>query len=549
MHQVSRDPHKKVSRRVACLLGFALGATALAVPVTASADTTWTKISSDSASSITVPEIGILGSTAVVTWEQDTSPTTQDILSDTFQTSPANDVASGVPSKVADGWDEADYRQALIPTPAGGLEIAFGGIHSTVLGDPLVGLIGATHNADGSWTPPTTIATGGGSSQADSGVLSGAVPFVANNATGALNILVNPVAPTSTVTSDPQTQLPAGSDAYLPKLGVDSAGHVWVAWYSSGTSNGLYVQQLDATTGQPIGAPALAPGSNNIDNNAQGTALACAATCRLVYIDEPSGASSGKLESWWIGQAAPTTIASMPDTGVFADAYRSDGHLWVAWWNGKTYSYELGDATGAGGTVQDAGLPAGGGMGAYAIRIAAVGENLLMGVNFNYKSGQGVYGIFVNDVAPPAPVTFAPGPRQTTLVATPGGKGFRIQVQYRVPAICKPGCAAHAELRTRNGRQQYATAPLPGDGKVVLGTRPSVRLPGGKKVRFYLTISKAELRKAPFTTVGGNRVANTRLRVWLTTKSGQELTVRDGRIAVSIARIKSGALPGLAGIL
>ncbi len=83
----------------------------------------------------------------------------------------------------------------------------------------------------------------------------------------------------------------------------------------------------------------------------------------------------------------------------------------------------------------------------------------------------------------------------------------------------------------------------------MLGTRPSVKLPGGKKVRFYLTVSKAELLKSPFTTVGGNRIANTRLRVWLTTPKGQELAIADGRIAVSIARIKSGALPGLAGIL
>jgi hypothetical protein len=539
--------------RFRCIAMLALACTALAVlPAAASADSTWTKISSDSDASITVPEIGILGSTAVVTWEQDTSQSTEDILSDTFQPSPANDVANGVPGKVVDGWADADYRQALVPTPSGGLEIAFGGIHSTAGGDPLVGLIGATHNADGSWTAPTTIATGSGSAQAETGVLSGAVPILASNATGALNILVNPTGPASTVTSDPQTQLPSGSDAYVPKLAIDSAGHVWVAWYASGTSNGLYVQQLDQTTGQPIGAPAFAPGSNTIDNNAQGTALACAATCRLVYAQEPSGASSAELVSWWIGQAAATKIASMPDTGVFSDAYRSDGKLWVAWWNGKSYSYELGDATGAGGTVQDAGLPSGGGTGAYAIRIAPVGENLLMGVNFNYQSGKAIYAVFVNTVAPPAPVTYAPGPRQTTLVSTPGGKGFRIQVQYKVPAVCKPSCSAHAELRIRLGRQQYAvsaTAPLPGDGKVVLGTRGSVKLPGGKKVRFYLTISKAELKKAPFTTVGGNRVANTRLRVWLTTKSGQVLTVRDGRIAVSIARIKSGALPGLAGIL
>jgi len=40
------------------------------------------------------------------------------------------------------------------------------------------------------------------------------------------------------------------------------------------------------------------------------------------------------------------------------------------------------------------------------------------------------------------------------------------------------------------------------------------------------------------------------LRVWYTPKgSKQALSVRDGRIKVSIARIKSGALPGLSGIL
>ena len=44
-------------------------------------------------------------------------------------------------------------------------------------------------------------------------------------------------------------------------------------------------------------------------------------------------------------------------------------------------------------------------------------------------------------------------------------------------------------------------------------------------------------------------VGDTRLRVYLTTRSGTVLAVRDGHIKVSIARIKSGALPGLTGIL
>jgi hypothetical protein len=544
--------------RIRCVgVVLLVGAALVALPAQAAADTQWTKISSDFASNITVPEIGILGSTAVVTWEQDTGPSTADIVSDTFQTSPANDVANGVPGKAATGWASLDRTQALVPTTTGGLAIAFGGIHSTNSSDPLIGLIGATHNPDGSWTAPTTIATGDGASSVWSGVLSGSTPIFAGDAAGSVSILVNPTSITSTRTAELGAQLGPGTDGYQVKLALDSSGRLWVAWYSLGAGHtGIYVQQLDQATGQPIGTPVLAPNSENIDNNSFGTALACAASCRLVYGEAPAGTNTDLLVSWWIGQAAPTTIANLNGTGqtagrVVADAYRSDGRLWIAWFNGKTYSYVLGDGTGAGGTVQDAGAPSTAN-GAYALTIAPVGDNLLMGADFNYKAGQNVDAIFVNDVAPPAPVTTAPGPRQNALLTTPGGKGFRIQVQYRVPSACKPSCTAHAEIRTRSGRQLYAvsaTAPLPGDGKVVLGTRGSVKLPGGKKVRFYMTISKAQLLKAPFSTVGGNRVANTRLRVYLKTKSGEELTVRDGRIAVSIARIKSGALPGLSGIL
>ena len=46
-----------------------------------------------------------------------------------------------------------------------------------------------------------------------------------------------------------------------------------------------------------------------------------------------------------------------------------------------------------------------------------------------------------------------------------------------------------------------------------------------------------------------SRLAQTRLRVIVHTASGSTLYVRDGQIKVSIARIKSGALPGLRGIL
>ena len=88
-------------------------------------------------------------------------------------------------------------------------------------------------------------------------------------------------------------------------------------------------------------------------------------------------------------------------------AYRADGRLWVAWFDGKTYRATLGDATGAGGVVQDAGVPKGTASGAYALSSIAVGDNLLLAANYGWDAtgDQLPFAVFVNTVAPPAPVT------------------------------------------------------------------------------------------------------------------------------------------------
>ena len=183
----------------------------------------------------------------------------------------------------------------------------------------------------------------------------------------------------------------------------------------------------------------------------------------------------------------------------------------------------------------------------------AIGDDVLLYVNAATPLSASAWkeAIWVNRVGLPTATPDTSGPRDVDVGVVPGSKGksFRIQVQYRVKTRCSNPCRARGELRTRTGRRTFATAPLPGDGKVVLGTRLGLKLPTTKKVRFYITISKAALLKTPFHTEGGSRVAETRLRVWLKTPSGEVLTVRDGRIKVSIARIKSGALPGLRGIL
>jgi uncharacterized repeat protein (TIGR01451 family) len=139
--------------------------------------------------------------------------------------------------------------------------------------------------------------------------------------------------------------------------------------------------------------------------------------------------------------------------------------------------------------------------------------------------------------AVPVTTTLEPGPNHT----------FRIQVIYTLRTPCAQPCRAHADLRTRSGPRTYARA-LPGDG-TLLGSRSGLVIPAGKQIRFYITIDKATLMKAPFHTEGGYRVAETRLRVYLHTSHGTVTTIHDGHIKVSIARIKSGNLPGLNGIL
>ena len=347
---------KRIAAVAATLVMLAVGAPA------AGADTTWTKVSGDYNANIVVPSLGLTGTTAVVAWTQATGPLTQDIDTVSFTTSPTQDVVGPSASKAAQAWASLDYTHALFTPPGGGLALAFAGIHSTTTSDPLIGLATTLRNADGSWAAPFVVSsTSAGPSTA---VLSGATPFIAGYATEGIDVFNGLVNHSPTPDQNLQPQL-GGCCGYVPKMALDSAGHMWIAWYSNATgSTGEYVQQLDPATAAPIGPPVLAPNSESSNNNSFGTALACAATCRLVYGNSPAASNTDLIVSWWPGQGAPTTIADLAGTGqgagrVLTAAYRADGRLWVAWFDGKTYRATLGDGTGAGGEPQDAGVPKG----------------------------------------------------------------------------------------------------------------------------------------------------------------------------------------------
>ncbi len=155
-------------------------------------------------------------------------------------------------------------------------------------------------------------------------------------------------------------------------------------------------------------------------------------------------------------------------------------------------------------------------------------------------------------IATGAPYPSPAIPANPNLQYNPQTGQFFVRIQYRIreselKRLCKRGCPSTVEIRSRAGRRLFGG--LPGDG-AVLGSRTGIRIKAMKrKLRIDIPINKARLRDLDFTTVGGFRVGETRTRIVLRTPAGDALTVRDGRIRISIARIESGALPGLQGIL
>jgi hypothetical protein len=536
--------------------GFAIATALLALGAAAAPACagSWAKVSSDYDASTTIPELIQDGSNVLVAWRLDYSTQAAENDAQRFASTVARPYTPSGGRLVSLAGYVTLQNPAVFATPAG-VELAVGGTRSIQPGETLSGLLLAGRNPDGSFATPVVAGLPGG--ELDALALADGTPIMASNESGGIHVLRGTVPTSSGIDLQPAL---GGCCGYHPALGLDASGRQWIAWYSNATGNvGIYVQQLDPATGGPVGTPAKAPNSQSVYNNSFDTALACAATCRVVYGGGP-GAAETQIESWAPGESGPTAIGTVPATAVagrvVTAAYRSDGRLWVAWWDGSTYRYTLGDATGKGGQVLDATRPevaAGFNGNAFALSSLAVGNDLVLAANWNGSLAHDGMATFVNRVASATvpPATPAPGPRDVTVTTTPNGKGFRIQVQYRVPASCGKTCKAHAEIRTRSGKRRYrmAAPKLPGDGPVVLGARGTVKLPAGRKVRFFMTVSKAALLKTPFHTEGGFRVAETRLRVWLKTPKGQVLTVRDGRIKVSIARIKSGALPGLRGIL
>jgi hypothetical protein len=345
-------------RRALTLAAAALLGLAAAAPAALGAG--WAKVSGDDVSGIDQAPLVVNGSRVVAAWPSGTgSNLAGSIAFRGWAPTPAAPLAGAGPIATAtSGYTSTSGRPALIVAPTG-LHVITGGV-----------INGQSRTY---MTPPLTEGTGGGpatqiadqfTGTMDAVVLSGGGVIVANMMNGVVRVFRD-----STPGEGVEIQeLLGGPSGYHPAVGQDGTGRVWLAWYSNASGAvGIYMLQLDPATAAPIGSPAKVPQSESPANNGFHLALACnAAACRLVYGAQASTTAPLRLASWSPGEGAPTNIGGGARLSLglpLTAAYRADGRLWVAWEDlGTTrpfYAAKLGNAKGAGGTVQNVGRPAG----------------------------------------------------------------------------------------------------------------------------------------------------------------------------------------------
>ena len=325
----------------------------------------------------------------------------------------------------------------------------------------------------------------------------------------------------------PATATPIGQGG---GVALDAAGNLYHAdmyqhYIEKVTPDGtLSVIAGNGATGAPVAGPPTAsplemPVSLALDS--AGTLYVTANWSRVIRIGsaEPS-APRNLVATPGAGTASvsfdpPVTPGTSPITGYEAS---SDGG---ATWHALTTAPGSGSAL----TATIAGLGAGG---AYTLRVRAV--------NLSGAGDPVAGGVLLPVVTTPAPVAVATPP--TVIETGTGSSPFVVAVRFRLPASCAGGCTiTRAALALRDGTP--------------LGTRRNLEVTHAGWVRFTVPIDKAALLAA-----GGQirkpgwRTSETRFTVTARTTGGTRWSrVKDGRIAISLARLASGRLPVFPGLL
>lgn len=332
-------------RIVTALTALALCLTSLvALPASAGTPGKWTEVGKNSAN-YGVPGLyrtadGVLH----MLWVRNSANGNDD---DAVHTSIAPDGTIGATTVVEPEQGLISPVVDLISDGTGGMRAYYG-----VSDLSAFGLFTRTSDASGAtWSAPLDLNDAGGGVGATLGL--NGVPYAVHDPGGqGIRVQVGTAGQQST---DYAAAIP-GCCAYSPNIATDLAtGQVWVAWYSSASDPqdsskcycGIYAQQVDLTSGNPIGTPVRMPGSASVFNGSEassqmtGRVPMAARVGGDIYIAYPTGysyANTNRLRLWKIGATGPAAtstviesvgeLASLDDAALAADP---DGGIWVVW--------------------------------------------------------------------------------------------------------------------------------------------------------------------------------------------------------------------------
>ncbi len=411
---------------------------------------TWAKLSPDDVSNIDQAVVVTQGARVVAAWPAGAGSELADRIEFRgFAPTPASSLAGAGPvAAAAGGFTNVSQRPGLVVrgTPSE-LRVITSGV---VAGQARTYLTAALAEGAAPATPPTVIADKPAGALDALALPDGGI-IVANMENGVLHTFRDAVAADG---FDIQAAL-GGCCSYHPALARDGGGRVWLAWYSNAAGRvGIFLQQLDAATGGPLGTPTLVPQSESPANNGFHLALACSPVaggrCRIAYAAQPTATAPLRVATWARGEATPTTIATadLSLSPPLTAAYRADGRLWVAWHDpglsggAAGFSATLGNTRGAGGTTASIGQPAGL-VQALDLESTTLGDNLVLVGTVN--TGAPRAALWTNLVQPPDQVIENPrtirngparvvAPKGVSLATLKRTKCVRVSVSVSAPA-------------------------------------------------------------------------------------------------------------------
>ena len=328
-----------------------------APPAVAGTPGTWTRFTSPKLANIN--EVGLARTADGVLHVAYESPgSVNPDQPDIFQRSIAVDGTVGAAVAVQSNWASMSSPDLVTAPDGAGLATFFGGIRTLDPNEPNKELNLAT-SADGgaTWTlAPGSVSPPPYSAYASpmSATRLGSVYWQGWGGTGG-GSFVHMGTSEGTPKVDIQARIGGGCCGYDVNLAADpSTNTVLAAWYSNATANqGVFAQVFDAA-GNPVGSPALMPGSTSLYNGKTESSSGLervplvSVPGRHYALAYPSGYPSSKSIVLWTPPSTTSTTVAKVNGNVagLALAAAPDGRLWVAWSQGTTLFARRSNAAG-----------------------------------------------------------------------------------------------------------------------------------------------------------------------------------------------------------